>query len=122
MNRRVTVLPRESNVEQIDTALSEHPTWILVEEEETPVVLLPAVDLVRIRKESPELDTLDLRGFPGKRLQTAAIDIRASLHEAQEKMAETGAEALYVVSQTVPGIPRVYGVLTREDIDSGYRY
>ena len=61
-------------------------------------------------------------GFPGKRVQTAPIDIQASLHEAQEKMAESGAEALYVVSQTVPGIPRVYGVLTKEDIESGYRY
>ena len=122
MNRQVTVLPREASVEKIDVALSKHPSWILVEEDGSPVVLLPAVDLVRTRKESPELDTLDLRGFPGKRLQTAAIDIRASLHEAQVKMTETGAEALYVVSQTVPGIPRVHGVLTREDVDSGYRY
>ena len=122
MNRQVTVLPREASAEKIDTALSQHPVWILVEEDSTPVVLLPAVDLVRSRKESPELDTLDLRGFPGKRLQTAPIDIQASLHEAQKKMVETGAEALYVVSQTVPGIPRVYGVLTREDIESGYRY
>jgi hypothetical protein len=122
MNRQVNVLPREASAETIDAALSQHPVWILVEEDSTPVVLLPAVDLVRSRKESPELDTLDLRGFPGKRLQTAPIDIQASLHEAQEKMTETGAEALYVVSQTVPGIPRVYGVLTREDIESGYRY
>jgi hypothetical protein len=122
MNRHVTVLPREADAEQIDAALAEHPIWILVEEEGTPVVLLPAVDLVRTRKENPELETLDLRGFPGKRVQTAPIDIQASLHEAQEKMAESGAEALYVVSQTVPGIPRVYGVLTKEDIESGYRY
>jgi len=37
-------------------------------------------------------------------------------------MAATGAQALYVVSQTVPGVPRVYGVLTHEDVESGYRY
>ena len=122
MNRRVTVLPRHATVEKIDTALAEQPLWILVQEEDNPVVLLAAVDLVRTRKENPELESLDLRGFPGKRLQTAAVDIRATLHEAKEKMTTTGAEALYVISQTVPGLPRVYGVLTQEDVESGYRY
>ena len=58
---------------------------------------------------------------PSELCHTAAINIQASLHEAQAKMTETGAEALYVVSTTVPGIPRVYGVLTKEDVDSGYR-
>ncbi|MGW8229074.1 MAG: chloride channel protein [Gammaproteobacteria bacterium] len=122
MNRRVTVLPRHATVEKIDAALAEQPLWILVQEEDNPVVLLAAVDLVRTRKENPELEGLDLRGFPGKRLQTAAVDIRATLHEAKEKMTTTGAEALYVISQTVPGLPRVYGVLTQEDVESGYRY
>ena len=122
MNRRVTVLPRHATAEKIDTALAEQPLWILVQEEDNPVVLLAAVDLVRSRKENPDLESFDLRGFPGKRLQTAAVDIRATLHEAKEKMTTTGAEALYVISQTVPGLPRVYGVLTQEDVESGYRY
>ena len=122
MNRHVTVLPRQASVEKIDAALEEQPRWILVEEDGKPVVLLAAVDLVRMRKENPELESLDLRGFPGERLQTAAVDIRATLHEAKEKMVSTGAQALYVISQTVPGVPRVYGVLTREDVESGYHY
>ena len=122
MNRNVTVLPRQASGEEIDTALAEQPRWILVEEDGKPVVLLAAVDLVRTRKENPQLETLDLRGIPGERLQTAAVDIRATLHEAKEQMTTTGAQALYVISQTVPGIPRVYGVLTLEDVESGYRY
>jgi CIC family chloride channel protein len=122
MNRRVTVLPRQAPVEKIDAALAEQPRWILVEEDGKPMVLLAAVDLVRMRKENPELEDLDLRGFPGERLQTAAVDIRATLHEAKEQMIATGAKALYVISQTVPGVPRVYGVLTQEDVESGYRY
>jgi len=122
MNRRVTVMPRHATIEKIDAALAAQPLWILVEEDGKPVVLLAAVDLVRTRKENPDLESLDLRGFPGKRLQTAAVDIRATLHEAKEKMTTTGAEALYVISQTVPGVPRVYGVLTQEDVESGYRY
>jgi len=27
-----------------------------------------------------------------------------------------------MVSQSVPGVPRVFGVLTHEDIESGYRH
>ena len=122
MNRHVMVLPRQAAIEKIDAALATQPRWILVEEDGKPVVLLAAVDLVRMRKESPELESLDLRGFPGERLQTAAVDIGATLHEAKEKMVSTGAQALYVISQTVPGVPRVYGVLTQEDVESGYRY
>jgi hypothetical protein len=37
-------------------------------------------------------------------------------------MHRTGAEALCVTRLTVPGLPRIYGVLTREDILSGYHY
>jgi hypothetical protein len=37
-------------------------------------------------------------------------------------MQQSGAEALYVISQTVPGIPRVLGVLTPEDIENRYHY
>ena len=122
MNRQVRVLPRQASGEQIDTALAEQPRWILVEEDDKPVALLAAVDLVRTRKENPQLETLDLRGIPGERLQTAAVDIRATLHEAKEEMTATGAQALYVINQTVAGIPRVYGVLTQEDVESGYRY
>ncbi len=122
MNRHVEVLPRQASAEEIDTALAQQPRWILVEEDNQPVVLLAAVDLVRSRKENPQLEHLDLRGFPGERLQTAAVDIRATLHEAKEKMATTGAQTLYVISQTVPGVPRVYGVLTHEDVESGYHF
>lgn len=122
MNRQVMVLPRQATVEKIDAALATQPRWILVEEDGNPVVLLAAVDLVRMRKENPELESLDLRSFPGERLQTAAVDIGATLHEAKDKMVSTGAQALYVISQTVPGVPRVYGVLTQADVESGYRY
>ena len=122
MNRQVRVLPRQAAGEKIDMALAEQPRWILVEEDDKPVALLAAVDLVRTRKENPQLEILDLNGIPGERLQTAAVDIRATLHEAKEQMTATGAQALYVISQTVAGIPRVYGVLTREDVESGYRY
>ena len=80
------------------------------------------MDLVRARKESPDEENYDLIELPGARLQTATVDMRATLQEAQDRFRDSGAEALCVISQTVPGIPRVLGVLTPEDIESSYRY
>ena len=122
MSRRVSVLPRLVTPAEADQALAGQPLWILVRENEHTDVLLMAVDLVRARKESPDEEKYDLIDLPGERLQTTTVDMRATLQEAQDKLRATGAEALYVISQTVPGIPRVLGVLTPEDIESSYRY
>ncbi len=121
MNRKVAILVRSATPEAIDQAIDAQPAWILVRDEGQPEVLLAAVDLVRARKESPDEEAYDLLAIPGKRLQTAAIDMRATLHEAEDKIQRTGAEAVYVISQTVPGIQRVYGVLMPEDIANSYR-
>jgi len=122
MSRRVVVLPRQVTSAEADAALAGRPLWILVRGTEQADVLLAAVDLVRVRKDAPDEESYDLIGVPGERLQTMPIDMGATLQEAQEKMQKSGAEALYVISQTVPGIPRVLGVLTPEDIENRYHY
>ena len=122
MNRRVVVLPRQVTSAEADDALAGQPLWILVRGTEQADVLLAAVDLVRVRKDAPDEESHDLLGVPGERLQTRPIDMGATLQEAQELMQKSGAEALYVISQTVPGIPRVLGVLTPEDIENRYHY
>ena len=122
MSRRVAVLPRLVTPAEADTVLAEQPLWILLRKSGEEDMLLAAVDLVKARKELPDQESYDLIDIPGERLQTIAVDMGATLQEAQDRLTETGAEALYVVSQTVPGIPRVLGVLTPEDIESSYRY
>ena len=122
MSRRVVVLPRLVTPADADKALAEQPLWILVREGDRADMLLAAVDLVRARKELPDEDGYDLIELPGERLQVTSVDMRATLQEAQDRLMQTGAEALYVISQTVPGIPRVLGVLTPEDIENSYRY
>jgi H+/Cl- antiporter ClcA len=121
MDRKVTQLPRTASTAEVDAAIAAAPTWILVRDADRPAVLLAAVDLVRARKDQSEQGSYDLLDIPGTRLQSAAVDMRANLQEAEELIAERGAEALYVVSRTVPGIERVYGVLTPEDIVRSYR-
>jgi len=122
MSRRVAVLPRLVTPAVADTVLAGQPLWILLRESGEEDMLLAAVDLVKARKELPDQESYDLIDIPGERLQTIAVDMGATLQEARDRLTETGAEALYVVSQTVPGIPRVLGVLTPEDIESSYRY
>jgi H+/Cl- antiporter ClcA len=122
MSRRVAVSPRLVTAAEADKSLAGQPLWILVRESGQTDTLLAAVDLVRARKELPDEESYDLIDLPGERLQTAAVDMGATLQEAQDKLTKSGAEALYVISQTVPGIPRVLGVLTPEDIESSYRY
>ena len=122
MSRRVAVLPRLVTPADADKALAEQPLWILVREDDRADMLLAAVDLVRARKELPEEHGYDLIELPGERLQVTTVDMRATLQEAQDRLMQTGAEAVYVISQTVPGIPRVLGVLTPEDIENSYRY
>lgn len=122
MNRRLVVLPRQVTPLEADDALAGQPLWILVRDPDDTDVLLAAVDLVRIRKEHPDEENYDLLSMPGERLQAQAIDMGATMQEAQAKIQDGGAEALYVISQTVPGIPRVLGFVTPTDIENSYRY
>ena len=122
MERSVIALPRYLDKSELEEALKGTPRWILLREKDEPSQLLAAVDVAIAVKEMPEGEAIDLMGLPANRLQTSAIDFQCTLQDAREQLADTGAEALYITRLTVPGIPRVYGVLTREDIESGYRY
>lgn len=122
MNRKITVQKRIITGEVVEETLSQQPTWILVRDEDNTELLLAAIDLVRDRKEHPDEHEYDLLTIPGERLQTSPIDLRATLLEAQQVMQKTGAKALYVISQSVPGIPRVHGVITSKDVENGYQF
>ncbi len=122
MNRSVVSLPQKVAREELEAALKETPRWILIRDKDVPVMLLPALDVARELKEETESQQFDLMALPGGRYQAGAIDFQATLQEARERLQESGTEALYVTRTTVPGIPRVYGVLTAEDIENSYRY
>jgi CIC family chloride channel protein len=121
MNRSFVQLPTRVERPLAEQALADKPRWLLLHRDDAPALLMPAVDLVRNLQEQPDAAVLDLLGMPADRLTTASIDFQASLQEAQQEMHRSGAEALCVTRLTVPGLPRIYGVLTRDDILSGYR-
>jgi CIC family chloride channel protein len=121
MSRSFIQLEPRISREQAERALADKPRWVLIRREDTGSLLMPAVDLVRALENPPHPADLDLLALPANRLTAAPVDFQSSLLEARETIDSTGAEALYVSRITVPGLPRVYGVLTREDILCGYR-
>jgi len=122
MNRSFVELAPRLARPVAERALEGKPRWVLLRRDDGHALLMPAADLARTLQDQPDVAELDLLAIPANRLTAASIDFQASLQEAEEELRRTGAEVLYVTRLTVPGLPRVYGVLTRDDMLGGYRY
>jgi CIC family chloride channel protein len=124
MNRSFEKTDPVITQERADHILSKRTEWLLINMEGRPAYLLPAVDLAvylkTLQDQAPT--TIDLLQIPGRRYQIVAIDLRATLQEAYDKLSNDEVEALYIERMTAPGIKRTYGVLTGEMIDSSYKY
>jgi hypothetical protein len=112
--------------EQAHSLLAGEPEWIIVDEANQPTALIHAVDLARHVQSSEEdeggVEEIDLMAIPAWREGIVPINLQASLQEALELLDADPAEALYVERMTAPGIRHIYGVLTREQVESAYRY
>ncbi|KHF26410.1 chloride channel protein [Solemya velum gill symbiont] len=119
---------QQIKVGEAQQLLQDKPVWLLVEKDDGSAVLLRAVDLAGVIGEKEEANsdpveeaTIDLLDIPGQRFDATAVSSRATLQEALEKLDTQVAEALYVESDSVTGVPRIYGILTRDMIESAYR-
>ena len=121
MERRIETLPDKVERETATAALANEPQWILVTRDNKPVSLMPAADLAHYLQEAGSGETINLTEIPAERQEITAVDFQATLQEALTLLNQSDAEALYVIRRTIPGIERVYGILTREDIDRSYR-
>jgi CBS domain-containing protein len=63
--------------------------------------------------------TLDLMEIPAMRQELAHTHLQATLQEAWETLRENNVDALYVTHAATSNA-RVYGVLTRKDIEETY--
>lgn len=128
MNRSFKRLNHLIEQDQADQVLAGQPEWLILTRDRQPVALVWAIEFARYLqeiRESEQLaeDEIDLLAIPAThRFDIAGIHLEATLQEALDRMRETGAEALFVEGLTAPGINRVYGVLTREMLESSYRY
>ncbi len=121
MERHIETLPLEVDRKTAIEALSREPIWILVTGDNQPVELMPAADLARFLQDRESGETIDLATIPAERHEIESVDFQATLLEALNLLNSSDAEALYVIRRTIPGIERVYGVLTRKDIENSYR-
>ncbi|MGC3874420.1 chloride channel protein [Halomonas sp. GXIMD04776] len=126
MERSVEQTQRKISREQAQTLLEGEPTWLVItrsSEEKTPIGL-KAADLARalLDEEMAGEETFDLLEVPGQRLELAPIHLQATLNEAFERLNEYGVDALYVHHTTAPTIQRISGIITRDAIESYYRY
>lgn len=126
MQKEFARVGRFMSREGVDELLSKEPEWLLVDEENQPVALMLAVDLARhlqdIERKDGDSGQIDLMIIPARRFDVTSINLQATLQEAVEMLESGAAEALYVQRMTAPGIHRIYGVLTREHVESAYKY
>lgn len=120
MERRLETLALQVDRKTAAAALASEPRWVLVMDNKNPVSLMPAADLARYLQEEEDAENIDLAEIPAERHEVTSIDFQATLQEALSLLNSSDAEALYVIRRTIPGIERVYGVLTRKDIESSY--
>ena len=120
MERRYESLPEVVDRKRVLEALAGEPRWILITRDRQPFAIMPAADLARQVQEYPEKEECSLTAIPAERKEVSAVDFQATMQEAVSILKNNNVEALYVTRHTVPGISRVYGVLTREDIDRSY--
>jgi len=121
MDRSFHRLGHITQREKAEKLLSQSPEWLLITKSGSPVVVMPAVDLARYLQESDETE-INLMEIPARRSQVTSIHLQATLQEALDKLENSGAETIYVEHSTAPGISHVYGIITRDHIESAYRY
>jgi len=121
MERRLETLPVEVERETAMATLSREPQWILVTADSRPLSLMPAADLARYLQEDRAEKTINLGNIPAQRQEIKSIDFRATLQEALVSLSQSNVDALYVIRRTIPGIERIYGIVTRKAIDRSYR-
>jgi CIC family chloride channel protein len=92
----------------------------LVSDGDDVVALLLAADLDRYVIDNREEDAIDLLEIPATRKDVSRANVVASLQDALELLNKSGKEALYITGAKGRGLQRVYGVLTREDIERSY--
>ncbi|WP_455212842.1 chloride channel protein [Kaarinaea lacus] len=121
MNRsfvRANRLLERSEAQQL---LLKEPQWIIIEEDRQPVALLMSADLLHFITAQQQED-IDLLKIPGQRYDGQLINMRATLQQALDLMNQKQVDALYVGSTDSDGNTVVNGVVTRQVIESYYRY
>ena len=130
MNKSVAQVAQKIKPETIEHLLLEKPEWLLIaNNEHKHSQLMPAIELVKYierQREDENVqqldDWIDLLEIPARRIEIAPIHLQATLEEALSKLDKHALNALYIERMNTPGIMHLYGILTREQIESAYQF
>ena len=121
MHRKIIEAPREISQKVAVDSLHEDPHWIVVRDQGEVVALLSAPDLAHYVEEHQDQENIDLMEIPAMRKDLVKTSVVASLQDALELLEQSSREALYVTGTKGVGNEKIYGVLTKEDIEKAYR-
>lgn len=120
MNKMFVKVMPQMQRQQVEKLLAaENPHWLVITREEGNL-LMPAADLARHIEETQEQE-IDLLEMPSKRQQLAPVHQQSTLQQALTILNDSDAEALYVIRPLGTAADRIYGIVTRQDIEEGYR-
>lgn len=118
MNKDFLIVNSDLTLDQARKLLVNKPKWLVIRREEK-LLLMPAVDLVRYLEETTD-ENLDLLEVPSKRLQLQPVMQQATLQQALKLLDSSESEALYVIQRIGAAADRIYGIVTRHDIEQSY--
>ena len=136
MNKAMVQVEQKIKLEKISSLLSENPEWLLIANNDNQYEqLMPAIELVKYLEQQGEKGDeksyaegndkdgwIDLLEMPARRIDIAPIHLQATLEEALNELDKLDLDALYVERMNTPGIMHIYGILTREQIESAYQF
>lgn len=139
MERKLSVQEKLISYRDAEKLLETTPRWILVRQDQVPTSLLAANDLARyvleLKEKQAEKDAeenegiatpieieIDLLAIPADRQDVAAVYLQANLEEALDTMERENVAAVYVFRTTTTSTDKLYGILTKKQIESHYSY
>ncbi|MBV1909764.1 MAG: chloride channel protein [Kangiellaceae bacterium] len=139
MERKLVVQEKILSYDEAEQLLDTVPRWILVRQDKVPTSLLAANDLARyileLKERQAEKDNeendgvprpikhqIDLLAIPADRQDVASVYLQANLEEALDTMERENVNAVYIFRTTTPTSDKIYGILTKEKIESHYSY
>ena len=120
MSQDIICVTQELDQQTIENRFQRIPQWVVIEEDFMPKSVLRGVDLINYLEAKEDDEAIDLMEIPGKRLQVACIDLRATLAKARDTFQDENAEAICVVHWNRRSQRHCYGVIIRDTFEDLY--
>lgn len=128
MNRSIVQTVPLIKISQLNQLIADETQWLLIDgHKDEWVEFVPLKNLLCCSeqlKENNSDELIDLSLFFNNDTQnsvsTTSIHLQATLEEALEKMNHLKLDMLYVQRVVAPGVTRIYGIVTREQIKACY--